>query len=150
MTVDGAKGEITGGTDAALSSQPVPGAVATTTIQPAAPEPLATKLYVNLAIAERAEHVASLDVDGVGLLRAEFMITDALGGLHPREMLARGQREEFIASMTESLLTVTRPFGSRPVVYRSIDFRTNEFRGLEGGARFEPQENNPMIGYRGA
>jgi pyruvate,water dikinase len=86
----------------------------------------------------------------VGLLRAEFMITDALGGLHPREMLARGQREEFIRRMSGSLLTVTRAFGARPVVYRTIDFRSNEFRGLEGGEQFEPQENNPMIGYRGA
>jgi pyruvate,water dikinase len=78
------------------------------------------------------------------------MITDALGGLHPREMLARGQRDEFVDRMSGSLLEVTRAFGDRPVVYRTIDFRSNEFRGLEGGDRFEPQENNPMIGYRGA
>ncbi|MEV1129514.1 phosphoenolpyruvate synthase [Agromyces sp. NPDC049794] len=150
VTVDGAKGEIIEGADAAASGQPAGPAMASAVAAPAAPEPLATKLYVNLAIAERAEDTAALDVDGVGLLRAEFMITDALGGMHPREMLARGQREEFIRRMTESLLSVTRAFGSRPVVYRTIDFRSNEFRGLEGGERFEPQENNPMIGYRGA
>jgi pyruvate,water dikinase len=51
--------------------------------------------------------------------------------------------------MAASLLTITRAFAPRPVVYRSIDFRTNEFRNLEGGDRFEPQEENPMIGYRG-
>jgi len=51
--------------------------------------------------------------------------------------------------MSEALLTITRAFAPRPVVYRSIDFRTNEFRGLEGGERFEPHEENPMIGYRG-
>ncbi len=145
VTVDGAKGEILEGADAA----PAPAMVSTVTA-PAAFEPLATKLYVNLAIAENAEETAALDVDGVGLLRAEFMITDALGGLHPREMLARGQREEFIQRMSQSLLRVTRAFAGRPVVYRTIDFRSNEFRGLEGGERFEPQENNPMIGYRGA
>ncbi|MDF2573385.1 MAG: ppsA2 [Agromyces sp.] len=150
VTVDGAKGEIIEGADAAASAQPAAPAMVSSAAGPAAPEPLATKLYVNLAIAERAEDTAALDVDGVGLLRAEFMITDALGGMHPREMLARGQREEFIRRMTESLLSVTRAFGSRPVVYRTIDFRSNEFRGLEGGERFEPQENNPMIGYRGA
>jgi pyruvate,water dikinase len=150
VTIDGAKGEVIEGADAAASVPAAPVAVGSTAAAPAAPEPLATKLYVNLAIAERAEDTARLDVDGVGLLRAEFMITDALGGLHPREMLARGQREEFIRRMSESLLTVTRAFGSRPVVYRTIDFRSNEFRGLEGGERFEPQENNPMIGYRGA
>ncbi|MFC5790714.1 phosphoenolpyruvate synthase [Agromyces tardus] len=149
VTVDGAKGEVIEGADAAASAT-APAAVVSAVAAPAAPEPLATKLYVNLAIAERAEDTAALDVDGVGLLRAEFMITDALGGLHPREMLARGQREEFIRRMSGSLLTVTRAFGARPVVYRTIDFRSNEFRGLEGGEQFEPQENNPMIGYRGA
>ncbi len=145
VTIDGAKGEIIEGADA----EPAPAMVSMVTA-PAAFEPLATKLYVNLAIAENAEETAALDVDGVGLLRAEFMITDALGGLHPREMLARGQREEFIRRMSQSLLQVTRAFAGRPVVYRTIDFRSNEFRGLEGGERFEPQESNPMIGYRGA
>ncbi len=51
--------------------------------------------------------------------------------------------------MSASLLRITRAFAPRPVVYRTIDFRTNEFRGLEGGERFEPVEHNPMIGYRG-
>lgn len=149
VTVDGAKGEVIEGADAAASASASP-AVVSAVAAPAAPEPLATRLYVNLAIAERAADVAAQDVDGVGLLRAEFMITDALGGLHPREMLARGQRDEFVDRMSGSLLEVTRAFGDRPVVYRTIDFRSNEFRGLEGGDRFEPQENNPMIGYRGA
>ncbi|MRX44949.1 phosphoenolpyruvate synthase [Agromyces kandeliae] len=153
VTVDGAKGEVVEGADAATRPSSVSPAATAPVAVPggsAASVPLATKLYVNLAIAERAEEVAALGVDGVGLLRAEFMITDALGGLHPREMLARGEREEFLRRMTESLLAVTRAFGRRPVVYRTIDFRTNEFRGLEGGDRFEPEENNPMIGYRGA
>ena len=150
VTVDGAKGEIIEGADAAASAPSGPPAAVSAAAAPAPPEPLATKLYVNLAIAERAEETAALDVDGVGLLRAEFMITDALGGMHPREMIARGQREDFLRRMTESLLSVTRAFAGRPVVYRTIDFRSNEFRGLEGGDRFEPQENNPMIGYRGA
>jgi len=155
VTVDGAKGEVIEGADAATEPAGSSASPATTS-SAAAPGgsatsgPLGTKLYVNLAIAERAAQVAALDVDGVGLLRAEFMITDALGGLHPREMLARGERDEFVRRMTESLLAVTRAFGRRPVVYRTIDFRSNEFRGLEGGDRFEPQENNPMIGYRGA
>lgn len=153
VTVDGAKGEVIEGADAAASASPgssASPAMTSAVVAPTAPEPLATKLYVNLAIAERAADVAAQDVDGVGLLRAEFMITDALGGLHPREMLARGRRDEFVDRMSGSLLEVTRAFGDRPVVYRTIDFRSNEFRGLEGGDRFEPQENNPMIGYRGA
>ncbi|HEY7134119.1 MAG TPA: phosphoenolpyruvate synthase [Acidimicrobiia bacterium] len=112
-------------------------------------EPLATKIYVNLAIADRAAEVAALPVDGVGLLRAEFLLTDALGGAHPRALLASGGRDEFVRRMSASLLRITRAFAPRPVVYRTIDFRSNEFRKLEGGERFEPSEANPMIGYRG-
>jgi pyruvate,water dikinase len=111
--------------------------------------PLATRLYVNLAFAEHAEETAALDVDGVGLLRAEFMVTDALGGVHPKLLIERGDQKVFIDKMAASLLRITKAFGSRPVVYRSIDFRTNEFSNLEGGAKFEPTEDNPMIGYRG-
>ena len=111
---------------------------------------LATRVYVNLAVAERAEEVAATDVDGVGLLRAEFMVADALGGVHPRLLMRRGEERAFVDRMAEGLLRITRAFGSRPVVYRSIDFRSNEFRGLEGGEQFEPVEDNPMIGYRGA
>ena len=61
---------------------------------------------MNLAIADQAERVAALPVDGVGLLRAEFMITDALGGVHPRALLARGGREEFLDRMAASLLRI--------------------------------------------
>src|SRR5690606_24891014 len=75
--------------------------------------------------------------------------TDALGGVHPRALLARGGRAEFLDRMAGSLLTITRAFAPRPVVYRTIDFRTNEFRGLEGGDEVEQTEENPMIGYRG-
>ena len=99
--------------------------------------------------ADQAEEVAALPVDGVGLLRAEFMLTDALGGVHPRELLAEAVGTSSSTRMSASLLRITRAFAPRPVVYRTIDFRTNEFRGLEGGEQFEPVEENPMIGYRG-
>jgi pyruvate,water dikinase len=112
-------------------------------------EPLGTRIYVNLAIAERAEAVAAQPVDGVGLLRAEFMITDALGGVHPKQLIAHGGRDEFIKRMSAALSRITQAFAPRPVVYRTYDFRTNEFRALRGGAEFEPGEENPMIGYRG-
>lgn len=111
--------------------------------------PRATRLYVNLAVAERAEEVAELDVDGVGLVRAEFMVADALAGVHPRLLIDRGEASTFVDAMSSSLLRITKAFSPRPVVYRSIDFRSNEFRGLEGGASREPVEDNPMIGYRG-
>jgi pyruvate, water dikinase len=112
-------------------------------------EALATKVYLNLALPEEAVEAAALPVDGIGLLRAEFMLTSALGGVHPAHLLASGGRDEFVERMSESLLQICRPFAPRPVVYRSIDFRTNEFRNLEGGEAYEPVEENPMIGYRG-
>lgn len=152
VTVDGAAGAVyLGDVVAALTRETGPRENGTP--EPAhrgSPQnPLATKLYVNLAFAEHAAQVASLDVDGVGLLRAEFMVTDALGGVHPRLLVERGEEKRFVDAMTESLLTITRAFAPRPVVYRSIDFRSNEFAKLEGGERFEPVEQNPMIGYRG-
>jgi len=146
VTVDGALGEVYEG---AVSASPVAApSPAQAGVAPATPA-TATRLYVNLAVAEHAEEIAAMDVDGVGLLRAEFMVADALGGVHPRLLLQRGQQQTFVDAMSESLLQITRAFAPRPVVYRSIDFRTNEFHGLEGGADFEPHEQNPMIGYRG-
>jgi pyruvate, water dikinase len=109
----------------------------------------ATRLYVNLAEPERATDVAAMPVDGIGLLRAEFMILSALEGKHPRQLLDEGHGDEFVDHMAESLEHFASAFAPRPVVYRSMDFRTNEFRGLQGGEKFEPAEANPMIGYRG-
>jgi pyruvate,water dikinase len=155
VTVDGASGAVFRGDvrshlAGGASSQVTGGApIAGVSAAPVV-EPLATRVYVNLAIASRAGEVAALPVDGVGLLRAEFMITDALGGEHPRKLIADGRSGEFVDRMTSQLLEVTRPFGERPVVYRTTDFRTNEFRELAGGDRYEPHEENPMIGYRGA
>ena len=115
----------------------------------AAAETTGTLVYVNVALPDQAEAAAALDVDGVGLLRAEFMLTEALGGVHPKQLLAENRQEEFLSKMSASLLRITSAFAPRPVVYRTYDFRTNEFRGLLGGEKFEPQEHNPMIGYRG-
>ncbi len=151
VTVDGARGTVSHGL---YAGPEVVHPAAEVRTGPAAPpvvahEALATRIYVNLAIADQAEEVAACAVDGVGLLRAEFMVTDALGGVHPRAVIARGGGEVFVARMAESLSRITRAFAPRPVVYRTIDFRTNEFRGLDGGDAFEPVEANPMIGYRG-
>jgi len=149
VTVDGTRGVVCeGDTDAgARAASPV--TASTRTVTPAASvDPLATKLYVNLALADQAERVAALPVDGVGLLRAEFLLTDALGGRHPRAVVA-DDRNEFVDRMAIALLRITTPFMPRPVVYRTIDFRSNEFANLAGGAEYEPVESNPMIGYRG-
>ncbi|HLX78524.1 MAG TPA: phosphoenolpyruvate synthase, partial [Acidimicrobiales bacterium] len=148
ITVDGQKGIVLEGVD--LEPPPSVKVVSEARVGTSrATTPLATRLYVNLGMPEHAEEVAAMDVDGVGLLRAEFMVTDALGGEHPRALLERGDEKIFVDKMTEDMLRITRAFHPRPVVYRSIDFRTNEFANLKGGEQYELPESNPMIGYRG-
>ncbi|HMT49106.1 phosphoenolpyruvate synthase [Dietzia sp. UBA5065] len=111
-------------------------------------EVTATAVYVNLATPDAAARVAAMDVDGVGLLRAEFLITSALDGVHPRRLIAEGREEEYVGRMASGISTIAAAFDPRPVVYRATDLRSNEFRGLLGG-EVEAEERNPMIGYRG-
>jgi pyruvate,water dikinase len=144
VTVDGTRGQVVAGrvtphisiTD--RSDVPVVASAVT-----------ATKVYVNLAMPDTAEAVAAQDVDGVGLLRAEFMLTQALSGRHPRDLIARGEQAVLVSALMESVGRIAAAFKPRPVVYRATDFRSNEFRGLLGGDKYEPIEHNPMIGYRG-
>jgi len=107
-----------------------------------------TRVYVNLAQPELADSVASRNVDGVGLLRAEFIIAQI--GEHPAYMLKQKRGEEFIGKLYQGLHTFAKAFHPRPVVYRTTDFKTNEYRDLTGGQEFEEVEENPMLGYRGA
>lgn len=154
VTVDGRAGRVvvgavpsdTGTAPALLPAKPAMQMVSAAGTEPTA---LATRVYVNLALAERATEIAQLPVDGVGLLRAEFMLTDALGGEHPNKLLATGRATEFVEKMSEQLLQIAGAFAPRPVIYRTMDFRTNEFRALAGGHEYEPEEANPMIGFRG-
>ncbi len=110
----------------------------------------ATKVLVNLGEPSLAERVAQMPVDGIGLLRAEFMIIEACEGTHPRRFVEEHGAETFVERMYKNLLTFTRPFNPRPITYRTMDFRSNEFRDLKGGSAYEPTEANPMIGYRGS
>ncbi|MEV6140210.1 phosphoenolpyruvate synthase [Nocardia sp. NPDC051990] len=144
VTVDGSAGEVRAGQPKSSPTTTAPAAATAGT------EATATRIYVNLGLPEAAERVAATDVDGVGLLRAETLLTQALGGRHPRDLIARGEEHLFVDRMAESLHRITAAFQPRPVIYRATDFRTNEFRALTGGARYEPVEHNPMIGYRGA
>jgi len=121
----------------------------TEVIAKSAPIVTATKLYVNLAMPHEAERIAKEDVDGVGLLRAEFMVIDACDGIHPRQLIEEGKSNQFIDAMVRKLRIFTRAFYPRPIIYRAIDFRTNEFRNLRGGDKYETVEQNPMIGFRG-
>lgn len=108
----------------------------------------ATKVYLNLAEPEKAEEYAQLPVDGVGLLRAEFIVAGI--NEHPRAMIADGREKEYVQKLSEGIGTIVQAFHPRPVIYRFTDFKTNEYRSLKGGDKYEEQENNPMIGYRGA
>ncbi len=140
VTVDGSKGNIYMGKIAAKATQAAAKASAVK-IQ------THTKVYVNLAQPELAQSVAGRDVDGVGLLRAEFMIAEI--GEHPRHMIEEGRGQEFAAKLAQGLTTFAKAFNPRPVVYRTTDFKTNEYRNLKGGQKYEEPEENPMLGYRG-
>lgn len=108
----------------------------------------ATRVYVNLAEPERAKEISKLNVEGVGLLRAEFMIANI--GIHPKEAIKQKSQEEFVNKLASHLTTFCKAFDPRPVVYRATDFKTNEYRSLPGGESWEPLESNPMLGFRGA
>ena len=107
-----------------------------------------TKVYVNLAQPELAKRVAARNVDGVGLLRAEFIVAQI--GEHPRYMISQNRGQEFVSKLAEGLTAFTQAFHPDPVVYRTNDFKTNEYRELRGGQEYEDMEENPMLGYRGA
>jgi len=112
------------------------------------PPATGTKIYVNLADVDQAERIAAMPVDGVGLLRAEFMIADI--GTHPKKLIEEGRQQEFIDKLAAGLRRFAAAFYPRPVVYRATDFKTNEYKNLKGGEKYEPHEENPMMGYRGA
>lgn len=112
------------------------------------PVKTATKVYVNLAEPGRAGAVSVMNADGVGLLRAEFMIADI--GTHPKKLIADKKQKFFIDTLASHIEVFCKSFAPRPVIYRTTDFKTNEYRNLKGGAAFEPEEPNPMLGFRGA
>jgi pyruvate,water dikinase len=143
VTVDATKGAVSEGARVTVLA-------AAEAAPAAAPVTIGTKLLLNLSEPSQLERAADLSVEGVGLLRAELMVVEALDGTHPRLLMEQGRSDEFVTRMAESLTAFAAAFSPRPITYRTIDFRTNEFRGLAGGDRFEPEEANPMIGYRGA
>ncbi len=108
----------------------------------------ATKIYVNVGVPEKATEYAQLPVSGVGLLRTEFIFTAHVRE-HPLKLLQEGKREELVRRLADGIAQVCQAFHPRPVIIRTSDFKTNEYRGMPGGAQFEPEEENPMIGWRG-
>jgi len=139
ITVDGAKGNVYDGKIKIAAK---------TVVKARAKIKTKTKLLVNLAQPELVDRVASLDIDGIGLLRAEFMVAQI--GEHPSYMISQNRGNEFVDKLAAGLTTFAKAFHPRRVVYRTNDFKTNEYRALKGGEKYEEVEENPMIGYRGA
>ena len=142
ITVDGAKGKVYSGKIAR--------SLTTTKMSNLLRESLTTKtkVYVNLAQPELADIIAARNVDGIGLLRAEFIVAQI--GEHPLYMLKQNKGNEFVDNLYNGLVSFAKAFYPRSVVYRTTDFKTNEYKDLIGGRDFEETEENPMIGYRGA
>lgn len=130
--------------------------------------PLPIKLQMNIANPDGAFGFSRLPCDGVGLARLEFIIARSIG-FHPRcaldydnldealrakvKRLSAGYtdaRECYVGKMTEGVATIAAAFAPRPIIVRLSDFKSNEYAGLVGGNQYEPSEENPMLGFRGA
>ena len=108
----------------------------------------ATKIYMNLGVPEKVEEYKDLPFEGIGLMRIEFILASYIGE-HPMKFVETGQSQTFVDKLAEGIATVARGIMPRPVVVRFSDFKTNEYRELEGGEKYEIVEANPMLGWRG-
>jgi pyruvate,water dikinase len=108
----------------------------------------ATKIYMNLGTPEMIEQYKNLPFEGIGLMRTEFILASAIGQ-HPMAFVDAGQNQQFVDKLAEGIATVARAIQPKPVVVRFSDFKTNEYRGLKGGEKYEIVEENPMLGWRG-
>jgi pyruvate,water dikinase len=109
----------------------------------------ATKIYMNLGVPEKIEEYKNLPFEGIGLMRIEFILASYIGE-HPLYLLETKQAQKFTDKLAEGVATVARAIQPRPVVVRFSDFKTNEYRELKGGDKYEITEANPMLGWRGA
>lgn len=129
---------------------------------------IATKIMMNVASPDRAFTFARLPNAGVGLARLEFVINNVVG-IHPNALLNAADQSDdvaaligersagyaspvdfFVEKLAEGIATIGAAFAPTPVIVRLSDFKTNEYAHLVGGLRYEPEEENPMIGFRGA
>jgi len=108
----------------------------------------ATKIYMNLGVPEKVEEYKGLPFEGIGLMRIEFILASYIGE-HPLYLIETGQAQKFVDKLAEGIATVARAIQPRPVVVRFSDFKTNEYRELKGGEKYEIVEANPMLGWRG-
>ena len=126
------------------------------------------KITMNVGNPQLAFEFAQMPNHGVGLARLEFIINNNIG-VHPKaildypnidgdlkkavESVARGHaspRAFYVDKLTEGIATIAAAFWPKPVIVRLSDFKSNEYRKLIGGSRYEPEEENPMLGFRGA
>lgn len=107
-----------------------------------------TKIYMNLGQPDVIEKYLDLPFDGIGLMRIEFIVSEWIKH-HPLYLIKIGKPDEFVNKLADGIARVASAIYPRPVVVRFSDFKTNEYRGLIGGEEFEPEERNPMIGWRG-
>jgi len=107
-----------------------------------------TKIFMNLGVPDKIEEYKNLPFDGIGLMRVEFIIASYIGE-HPNYLIKVGREQEFVDKMAEGIAKVARAIYPRPVVVRFSDLKTNEYAKLKGGEEFEPEEDNPMLGWRG-
>ena len=139
-----------------------------TEVQRGAMPPIKTKIMMNVGNPQLAFDFAQLPNEGVGLARLEFIINNNIG-VHPKaildypqidadlkkavESVARGHaspRAFYVDKVAEGVATIAAAFWPKPVIVRLSDFKSNEYRKLIGGSRYEPEEENPMLGFRGA
>lgn len=151
-TVDARSGVIYEGAVEELV-KPAKEKVAEVAVAARAPVITGTKIYVNISIPEIADKIArETQADGVGLLRAEHMMVSI--GKHPRLLIEEGGEQKMIDAFAEGIRKVAQAFYPRPVVYRFLDFKPDEFLALPGGEKYEKEAGhvgpNPLIGYRGA
>ena len=114
--------------------------------QPSKPEKL--RIYMNLGEPERIFQYKDLKFDGIGLMRVEFIIASQIRK-HPKWMIELGKEDDYINKMAAGISLVAKTINPRPVIARFSDFKSNEYRNLEGGYKFEDEEANPMLGFRG-
>ena len=108
----------------------------------------ATKIYMNLGVPEKVEDYKHLPFEGIGLMRIEFILASYIGE-HPLYLIETGQAQKFVDKLAEGIAVVARAIQPRSVVVRFSDFKTNEYRQLKGGEKYEIVEANPMLGWRG-
>jgi pyruvate,water dikinase len=141
-TIDARDGFVYEGVVQKLLEKPVP-------LEIGKPLSTVTKIYMNLGVPEKINDYKKLPFDGIGLMRLEFIIASYINE-HPLDLMARGKGGVYVDRLAEGIDMVAKAIAPRPVVVRFSDFKTNEYRALPGGEKYEPVENNPMIGWRGA